>query len=171
MTNAIQAREEAQQAQQAANRAQGEADQAAAAATERRQAAVEATKEAEDRRRAAERAESGWRLSAAKDLRDFREGADKLLNQKVDAPGQPDPTTRGLARQYLHGGIDFDQRALLGAADPRLAELLGLQHSAGQFLLRLGEVGDRALLEAADFIECRAWQAVLSRLRLLAGEI
>jgi hypothetical protein len=168
--NVVAAREEAQQAQTAANRAQAEADQAAKDATERRQAAAEAAKEAEDRRRVAERAENGWRLSAGKDLRDFREGADKVLNQKVDATGRPDPTTRGLARQYLHGGIDFDQRALLGAADPRLAELLGLQHSAGQFLLRLGEVGDRALNEAADQIECRAWQAVLGRLALLAGE-
>jgi hypothetical protein len=108
----------------------------------------------------------------AGELRALSEMADKVFATKAAPSSRPAPEIRGLARQFLHTGIDvFAVDAL--ATDRTFGDRFGISRRAGQLLVRFAAIGvaDETLWAQADAIEAKAWGLACQRARELAGEI
>jgi hypothetical protein len=107
---------------------------------------------------------------AAAELNGLRALADVIFAAKI-TPSRPSPEIRGLARKFLHEGLDIFEVERL-ALDRVFGDRLGISRRAGQLMLRFVDLGvaDDALHAALDSIEIRAWALAVERARALAGE-
>ena len=107
---------------------------------------------------------------ATNELNGLRTLADRVFATKATT-ARPAPEIRGLARKFLHAGIDpFEIEQL--ALDRVFGDLFGINRRAGQLLVRFQDLGvrDEALWSAVDAIEAKGWQLALERAKTLAGE-
>jgi hypothetical protein len=144
-----------------------EADLEAARIAEKQAAvaAVEQQKKRDHELKEIERGQAG-------ELRALSEMADKVFAVKATPSSRPAPEIRGLARQFLHTGIDvFAVDAL--ATDRVFGDRFGISRRAGQLLVRFAAIGvrDETLWAQADAIEVRGWALAVQRAKVLAGEI
>jgi hypothetical protein len=131
-------------------------------------AAVVAVEDQNRRDRALHEIERG----AAAELRGLSEMAAQIFAVKATAHPRPTSDGKGLARKFLHQGVDFFELERL-AADRTIGDRLGINSRAAQLLLRFADTGvrDDRLYAEAEAIESRAWGLAVSRARELAGEI
>jgi len=111
---------------------------------------------------------------AAVELRGLSEMAARVFAIKMGGAIPPRPTAdvRGLARKFLHQGIDVSELERL-AADRTISDQLGINSRAAQLLLRFADTGVQAahLYAELEAIEMKAWGLAVERAKALAGEI
>lgn len=130
-------------------------------------AAVAAIEDQNRRDRALHEVERG----AGAELRGLSEMAARVFATKATAP-RPTADVKGLARKFLHQGIDVFEVERL-AADRIFGDRFGINHRAAQMLLRFADTGvqDDRLYAELEAIEAKAWGLAVERARALAGEI
>jgi hypothetical protein len=134
-------------------------------------AEAEAARVAAIARKDAERIETGWRLNAASELQKLTKQVDAVLAERVTE--RPRLEARAFSRALIYGLGGTDSAGLmlrLAAVDGRFGGLLGTQRQVSAAQLRAMEHRDGNLDIALDVLECRAWAAVASRIRVCAGE-
>jgi hypothetical protein len=109
-------------------------------------------------------------LGAAAELRGLSEMAARVFATKATA-SRPTADVKGLARKFLHQGIEVFEVERL-AADRIIGDRLGINSRAAQLLLRFADTGvqDDHLYAELEAIESRAWGLAIERARQLAGE-
>jgi hypothetical protein len=133
-----------------------------------KQAAVAAVEHRKKSERELHEVERG----ASNELRGLTAQADRVFAAKATMTGRPAPEIRGLARQFLHGGLDIFSVEALANSDPTFGGRFGVSRMAGRLLIRFADIGvsSEALWSAADQIEARAWSLAIDRARELGGE-
>jgi multidrug efflux pump subunit AcrA (membrane-fusion protein) len=139
---------------------------------------AQAEQAARDAEAAAKRAEAE-RRQAEKTGRVRLAELEREISQAVaTAPDRPAPALRGLAREWLHGageeGLQLERFERLQERDPAAGRLRALSVQAGQLMALLqgtaGLPADHELCGRADELECWAWQGLVGRIRVIAGE-